>query len=91
MKSKALRLMAAGGLMAAVLMPAAAANAVYGGGGTSGQGGSTDPGTTSTSSESTGTLPYTGGDVLELSVIGAGLAAGGFVLIRANRRRAAAV
>jgi hypothetical protein len=89
MKGKLLRLVAAGGCVAGAMLPAAAAHASYGnpgGGGTSNSGGGTSA--QSTGSSDGGTLPFTGGDVLGVVVLGAGLAAGGTVLVRANRRRA---
>ena len=56
--------------------------------GTQGQGGT---GTGSgTGSQGSGSLPFTGGDVAGMALIGAGLAVGGTVLVRSNRRRSAA-
>ena len=90
MKTKLLRVLAVGGIAAAAIVPATAAGAVYGQpGGHSG--GSGDPGSTSSGDPSgSGTLPFTGGDVVGITLLGAGLAAGGTVLVRMNRRRAAA-
>ncbi len=90
MKTKLLRVLAVGGIAAAAIVPATAAGAVYGQpGGNSG--GSGDPGSSASgNSGGSGTLPFTGGDVVGISLLGAGLAAGGTVLVRMNRRRAAA-
>ena len=90
MKTKILRVLAVGGIAAAAIVPATAAGATYGSPGGSGGGGS-DPGTGASGNPSgSGTLPFTGGDIVGISLLGAGLAAGGTVLVRMNRRRAAA-
>lgn len=88
MKKKALRLAAAAGILGAVIVPGTSAHAAcsYGsncGPETDGQG---DPG-----SEGTGNLPKTGDDALGITLVGAGLGLGGVVLVRANRRRTAAL
>jgi hypothetical protein len=92
MRAKALRLLAAGGVMAAVMLPSAAmAQDVtsYGGGnnhpGSAGGG----PGSSQSGSESStpgGQLPFTGGDVVGLALIGAGAIIGGTALARSGRR-----
>ena len=102
MKKKALRLAATAGILGAVLLPGAAAHADYPPPPTT----VTIEGTTSTSSSGTtvdpnsggngngngsGNLPTTGSDAMGMTLIGAGLAAGGVVLVRANRRRAASL
>lgn len=89
MKAKVLRLIAAGGCVVASMIPAAAAHASYGnpGGGGAGNGGG-GTGAQGSGSGGGGSLPFTGGDVVGAVVLGAGLAAGGTVLVRANRRRA---
>jgi len=87
MKSKLVRLIAAGGIVGAAMLPATAAHAVYGG--TSGQGGSGESGSGTGTSSSSGELPFTGGDIAGLAAIGVTLAAGGTVLVKMNRRRAA--
>jgi hypothetical protein len=89
MKGKVLRIVAAGGCVVASMLPAAAAHADYGqpGGGTGSSGGGTS--SQGTGSDG-GSLPFTGGDVIGAVILGAGLAAGGTVLVRANRRRAIA-
>lgn len=90
MKRTIVRLLAVGGITAAAMIPAAAAHATYGQPGGNG-GGSGDPGSSSSGQGSgSGTLPFTGGDVVGITLIGAGLAAGGTVLVRTNRRRAIA-
>jgi LPXTG-motif cell wall-anchored protein len=100
MRSRASRLIAAGGVMAAVLLPGAAmaqTGCPYGSGkcgpdttvpqedqDTESQGG----GPTSTSqTSSSGTLPLTGGDAIGLALIGAGAVVGGTVLARSGRRK----
>jgi hypothetical protein len=86
MKQQIVRWAAAGFLAAAALLPATAAGATYGNPG--GGGGSNDPGSHQTSNNgSGGTLPFTGGDIVGISLLGAGLAAGGTVLVRMNRRK----
>ncbi len=82
MKKKALRFAAAAGIVGAALIPSAAAHADYGTVAPNNNGG--DPGSNS------GGLPNTGSDAMGITLVGAGLAAGGVVLVRANRRRTAA-
>ena len=97
-RAKVLRLVAAGGVAAAVMLPSAAMAqdvSTYGGGGKSptegGQGtGSGEPGSTATNN-SGDALPFTGGDVVGLALIGAGAVAGGVALVRSGRKRVAEV
>ena len=81
MKTKVIRLLATGGLMAAVFAPSAA-HAVYG---------NTDPASAGQGSGG-GNLPLTGSDSSDLSYLGAGLAVSGgaLVVLAGKRRRAAA-
>ena len=83
MKTKALRLAAVAGILGAALVPASAAHAVYG---TVDPNGGSNPG-----SNGTGNLPKTGDDFAGITLVGAGLGVGGLVLVRANRRRTAAL
>jgi LPXTG-motif cell wall-anchored protein len=87
LRNKLVRAAAAGGLIVGAMIPASSALAVYGEPepGSSGvdNGGAGDPG-------DSGTLPLTGGDVIQLSLIGGALAIGGTVLVRSNRRKAIA-
>ena len=96
MKTKLLRLAAAAGCVAATMIPAGAAHAVYGQPGGSGNGPSGDTGGQSTASDaagnpgvgsSSGTLPFTGGDVAGATLVGVALAAGGTALVATTRRR----
>ena len=82
MKKKALRFAAALGIVGAALIPGTAAHADYGTVDPNNSGG--DPGSNS------GNLPNTGSDAMAITLVGAGLAAGGVVLVRTNRRRSAA-
>lgn len=88
MNKKLARVIAAGAIVGGAMIPAAAAHAAYGDPGSGGQGGS-DPGSSSGSGSGSGDLPFTGGDVAGLALIGVTLAAGGTALVRMNRRRAA--
>jgi LPXTG-motif cell wall-anchored protein len=87
LRNKLVRAAAAGGLVVGAMIPASSAFAVYGEPepGSSGvdNGGAGDP-------ADSGTLPLTGGDVIQLSLIGGALAIGGTVLARSNRRKAIA-
>ncbi len=84
------RYIAGAALAAGVLVPATAAGAVYGQpGGSSGSGSDQGPATAAQGQGNTGTLPFTGGDVVGVTLIGAGLASGGFALARLGRRRIA--
>ena len=89
--ARALRLFAAAGVAAAVMLPGAAhadtctyASTTCGGN----QGTQSSGSTQTTAPVSNGSsLPFTGGDVVGLAVIGAGAIAGGAVLARSGRRR----
>lgn len=59
------------------------------GGGTAG-GGTTAGGTTGGTATSPSTLPFTGGELVLMTAIGAGALAGGTALVLAGRRKAAA-
>jgi len=93
-RSKALRVLGVAGVIVATSIPGVAfAEGVgtYGGGGSNPGG---DPGTQgSTGSNPTvpgAGLPFTGGDVAGLALIGAGAVAGGVALSRTGRRTARA-
>lgn len=92
--SRALRLLAVGGIVLGTLAPATAAFASpYPNGGTP-PGGPGDPGSqvkAATASNPGGSLPFTGGDVAGLAAIGAGAAAAGGLLVVKTRRRQALV
>jgi hypothetical protein len=94
---KALRLLTAGGIAAAVMLPGAAMaqSCDYGSGSCGGnQGSQGGPGSSQTGSagaNSSGSLPFTGGDVVGLTIIGLGAVGGGAVLARSGRRRNAGV
>jgi hypothetical protein len=101
-RAKALRLIAAGGVAAAVMIPGAAMAAQstgcpYGTGTCGGnQGQQSGPGSSQTGSAGATTpdgqsLPFTGGDVVGLALIGAGAVAGGVALAKTGRRRNAEV
>jgi hypothetical protein len=95
MHAKALRLLAAGGVVAAVMLPSAAMAqdvGTYGGGnnhpgGSQSGNGSNSAGSNSATGTTGGSLPFTGGDVVGLALIGAGAIAGGTVLVRSGRKR----
>src|SRR4051794_13433010 len=98
MRAKALRLLAAGGVVAAVMLPGAAMAqdvTTYGGGHTPppsnpGNGnGSHETG--STGAQSQESLPFTGGDVVGLVLIGTGAILGGTALVRQGRKGTAEV
>jgi LPXTG-motif cell wall-anchored protein len=82
-RNKLVRAAAAGGLIVGALLPAGTAFAQYGepdpgsGGADNGGSGNSDD----------GTLPLTGGDALQLTLIGGGLALGGTILVRSGRRK----
>ncbi len=86
LRSKLVRITAAAGIVAGSMIPAGAAFGVYGdpGSGDPGSGGADNPG----GSESGDSLPFTGGDIVGLTLIGGGLALGGTLLARSGRRRA---
>src|SRR4051812_46871007 len=93
MRATALRLVAAGGVMAAVMLPTAAmAQGVttYGGGNNHAGGAGGGPGSSQSGSDGasnpSGSLPFTGGDVVGLALIGAGAVIGGTALVRSGRR-----
>ena len=82
---RALRVVAAGGIVLGVLAPTAAFAADYPSGGT---GTTTDPGSTvkAASTTNSSSLPFTGSDAAGLAVIGAGAALAGVVMVRHSRR-----
>jgi hypothetical protein len=89
------RLIATGGIVAAtVLAPSAAFGQAYGGGDNNTDSGGGDPGGSSSTGTNGGdsgdTLPFTGGDVLQFTLIGVGALAGGTALVRAGKRRVVA-
>jgi len=86
---------AAGGIVAGAAMLPGHAFAEcnnYGGGSCGTENTAVTP-TTNVGSESTssGNLPFTGGDVVGLSLIGIGALAGGTALVRSGRRKAVEV
>lgn len=95
-RSKAVRLLAAGAIVTgASLLPAAAFAqdvGTYGGGNDNNGDGMSDTGSNDPSSTESGggSLPFTGGDVVGLALIGAGAVGGGAILVRSGRRRTAA-
>ncbi len=84
-RNNLVRAAAVSGLILGSMIPASSAFAQYGepdpgsGGADNGGSGNGDG----------GSLPLTGGDVLQLSLIGGGLALGGTVLVRSGRRKGA--
>jgi hypothetical protein len=89
---RALRVAAVSGFVFATFAPAAAHAANYPDGGDPG-----DPTEVANTTQVQGasaaksqTLPFTGGDVAGLALIGAGAVGAGFVAVRASRRRIAA-
>jgi hypothetical protein len=99
MRAKALRLLAAGGVAAVVMLPGAAmaqtAGCPYGSGncdgGTVSSNNVGSTGATTPADSSGGSLPFTGGDVVGLALIGVGAVAGGAALARSSKRRSAEV
>jgi cyanophycinase-like exopeptidase len=93
LRSRILRMAAAGGIIAGAAMLPAYAYAAgdcpnYGGGNCGAESTAVVPTTAvkaNTSNE--GTLPFTGGDVVGLSLIGIGAVAGGTALVRSGRRK----
>ena len=83
------RLAVASGIFVAALAPTAAFAAPYPDGG--GNNATNDPGTQveGTSASRSSSLPFTGGDVAGLALIGAGAAVAGFVMVRHSRRNRA--
>ena len=90
-RSKLVRLLAAGSIVGATLLAPVAAHAAYGPGdpGTGTNGG--DNGSGSAAGNNSGdSLPLTGGDALGLTLMGLGAVAGGTALVMAGRRKAVA-
>jgi hypothetical protein len=91
MSGRALRVAAASGIVLGVLVPTTAAFAAdYPSGGTTPP--PTDPGSqvaASTATNHSSTLPFTGGDVAGLAVIGAGAALAGVVMVRQSKKHRA--
>jgi hypothetical protein len=92
-RTRILRFAAAGGIIAgAAMLPASAfATCNNYGGGSCGSATSVPTPTTAVSATTTsndGSLPFTGGDVVGLSLIGIGAVAGGTALVRSGRRKA---
>jgi hypothetical protein len=97
-RAKALRLLAAGGVVAAVMLPTAAMAqdvSTYGSGNTPPPSNPTqDTGSKAveaTGAQSQDSLPFTGGDVVGLALIGAGAVLGGTALVRQGRKGTAEV
>jgi hypothetical protein len=94
LRIRILRMAAAGGIVAgAAMLPSVNAFAEcnnYGGGSCGTENTSVVP-TTKVSADTSndGSLPFTGGDVVGLSLIGIGAVAGGTALVRSGRRKAA--
>ncbi len=93
LRTRFLRLAAAGGIVAgAAMLPTGLAFAScngYGGGSCGSSSSAPVPTTAvSNSTSDTGSLPFTGGDVVGLSLIGVGAVAGGTALVRSGRRKA---
>lgn len=92
-RSKALRLLAVGGIVAATAMPGVAFAqdvGTYGNGNNNNGGQGTEGSGAGGGSGGGGSLPFTGGDVAGLVIIGAGAVAGGAILTRSGRRAARA-
>jgi hypothetical protein len=92
-RSRILRFAAAGGIIAgAAMLPAHAfaANCTNYGGGDCGSASTVVTPSTAVSAQTSndGSLPFTGGDVVGLSLIGIGAVAGGTALVRSGRRKA---
>jgi hypothetical protein len=83
---RALKVVAASGIVLGALAPTAALAASYPDGG--GTNATNDPGSSvaGTSATKSSTLPFTGGDVAGLAAIGAGAALAGVVMVRHSRR-----
>lgn len=96
-RATALRLLAAGGVAVGMMLPATAFaedTCPYGTGNcgpTDTSGGDPGSNTAGDPDGNGGNLPFTGGDVIGLALIGAGAVAGGTVLVRSGRRRPAQV
>ena len=94
LRTRILRMAAAGGIIAgAAMLPVRAfADCNNYGGGSCGSATSVPTPTNKVSAEKTSpdtSLPFTGGDVVGLSLIGIGAVAGGTALVRSGRRKAA--
>ena len=90
-RTRILRFAAAGGIIAGVAMlPGHAFASCSYGSGNCGGGSSVPTPTTAVSAQTSndGSLPFTGGDVVGLSLIGIGAVAGGTALVRSGRRKA---
>jgi hypothetical protein len=93
-RTRILRFAAAGGIVAGAAMAVpvhAFADCSNYGGGKCGAASSVPTPTNKVSSQSTSpssSLPFTGGDVVGLSLIGIGAVAGGTALVRSGRRKA---
>jgi hypothetical protein len=91
--ARALRLIAAGGVAAAVMLPGVAhadtTSCSYASTNCGSSQGTQSSGSSSGNSTSSdgSSLPFTGGDVVGLALIGAGAVVGGTVLVRSGRRR----
>lgn len=94
LRSKMVRLAGVAGVVLATSIPGAAfAEGVgkYGGGGNNGGGGTSTPTATVGGASGGGSsLPFTGGDVAGLALIGAGAVVGGVLLSRSGKRSARA-
>ena len=91
MGGRALRVAAASGIVLGVLVPTTAAFAADYPGGTTPPP-PADPGSkvaATTATHSSSTLPFTGGDVAGLAVIGAGAALAGVVMVRQSKKHRA--
>jgi hypothetical protein len=92
-RTRFLRFAAAGGIIAgAAMLPGHAfADCNNYGGGSCGSASSVPVPTTKVSAQTSnaGSLPFTGGDVVGLSLVGIGAVAGGTALVRSGRRKAA--
>jgi hypothetical protein len=94
-RTRVLRFAAAGGILAGVaIMPAQAfASCSNYGGGSCGSASSVPTPSTAVSAQTSndGSLPFTGGDVVGLSLMGIGALAGGTALVRSGRRKSVGV
>jgi hypothetical protein len=85
-KRRALGAAAATGIALSVLAPSAAFAADYPNGGNSDPNVASNTASNSSSSGSS-TLPFTGGDVVGMALIGAGTAGAGLVMVRRSRKK----
>lgn len=93
-RTRVLRFAAASGIVAgAAMIPghAFAACNNYGGGSCGSASSVPTPSTAVSAQSSNDSLPFTGGDVVGLSLIGIGALAGGTALVRSGRRKAVTV